>query len=200
MRRVWKVDRLKLCNSGSLFTLSKTLSIVGGSFSKKKSMHLGTNCTFNKFSTFPNTVLGLFLFLPGVHQNTSFFKFFAYIFNTPYRNTSQLSSFFIISFTKTSGFICINLEKTFKMIRLASHVRGFPLGFLLYNEIRQSLWPSFLVEIFSGGFPSTIRPMSGNLGHICPQTPFGHHNHPNHFSSVYGWRRSLASAAVCGHR
>ena len=52
---------------------------------------------------------------------------------------------------------------------------------------------------FFSGFPSTVRRMSYNLGRICPWVPFGHHNDPKP-SSVYGRRRSLASAAVHGRR
>ena len=35
-------------------------------------------------------------------------------------------------------------------------------------------WVTFLVEVFS----STLRQMSGNLGHILQRISFGHHNHP----------------------
>ena len=56
---------------------------------------------------------------------------------------------------------------------------------------------SFLTDFF-WSFPSTIRWMSWNLGLIYPQIPFGHHNHPNHSSSVYRLWWSLASDAVHG--
>ena len=35
---------------------------------------------------------------------------------------------------------------------------------------------NFLVEVFSGVFSSTVRQMSGYLGHILPRVAFGHHH------------------------
>ena len=36
---------------------------------------------------------------------------------------------------------------------------------------------SFQVEVFFPDFPSSVRRISGNLDHISPWIPFGHHNH-----------------------
>ena len=36
-------------------------------------------------------------------------------------------------------------------------------------------WSSFLVEVFSEGFPSTVGQMPGNLKHIRPRLSYGHH-------------------------
>ena len=58
---------------------------------------------------------------------------------------------------------------------------------------------SFLVEVFLG-LSSTVRQMSGNLGHIRPWVSFGRHNHPKSYSSVYGRRRSLILDVVHGRR
>ena len=44
---------------------------------------------------------------------------------------------------------------------------------------------------FFRGFPSTVRQMPGNLGHIRPQLSYGHH-----ISSVYGRRRSDHSCST----
>ena len=49
---------------------------------------------------------------------------------------------------------------------------------------------------FFRSFSSTIRRMSGNLGRICPRISFGHHNHPNQSSFIYGRRWSLTSSAI----
>ena len=53
---------------------------------------------------------------------------------------------------------------------------------------------------FFRGFPCTARRMLENLGQICPRIPFGHLIHPNYSESVYGRRRSLASAIIHGRR
>ena len=41
---------------------------------------------------------------------------------------------------------------------------------------------SILAEVFSGVFPQSYN-MTENFGHIRPRVSFGHHNHPNRYSS-----------------
>ena len=48
---------------------------------------------------------------------------------------------------------------------------------------------NFLVEVFLG-FSSTVRQMSGNLGHIHARASYDHRL-PSNYSSVYERRRSL---------
>ena len=53
---------------------------------------------------------------------------------------------------------------------------------------------------FFQGFPSTVKQMSGNMGHIRPRLSYGHHISFKHISSVYGRRRSLTIFVVHGRR
>ena len=47
-------------------------------------------------------------------------------------------------------------------------------------------------------FISTVRQISGNLGHIRPRVPFDHHNHLKLYSSVHG-RRLSPTLTVVGY-
>ena len=56
-----------------------------------------------------------------------------------------------------------------------------------------------LVGVLSVFF-STLRQMSGNLGHFHSRVSFGHRYHPKPYSSIHGRRRSLTLDVVHGRR